>query len=175
MNNTASQEVIKENERELPYEVLEQELIEVLDKNKFWVLATSVDDRVTARTIVIANDGLKIYFQSEMVLDKCRQIAKNPQVALCMNHVQIEGSAEFKGHVSSQENQAIRENYCKHKEANKAYERWCYLDQQAFIEVQPTVITVWKLIDSKPCRDFLYVNERKAIRRYYHPEAYEEN
>jgi len=175
MNITESQEEIKGSEIELQYEILEQEVIEVLDKNKFWVLATSANDRVTARSMGIVNDGLKIYFQSDKLTDKCKQIAKNPQVALCFHNVQIEGVANFKGHVSSQENQAIRENYCKQENAKKAYERWCSSAEQVFVEVQPTVVTLWKFIDSRPCRDFLYVNERKAFRTYYHPEAFEAN
>lgn len=153
---------------ELNYEQLQQEIMDILGKNKYWVLATSADNRVTARSMSIVNDGLKIYFQTETLLDKYQQMVANPNIALCYNNVQIEGKAESKGQVARLANQKIREMYCAHHK--KSYERWQALEEQVFVEVQPVRITIWKYIDCKPCRDFLYIDERKAVREYYHPE-----
>ena len=153
---------------ELSYEQVKQEVLDILEKNKYWVLATSANDRVTARSMSVVNDGVNIYFQTETLLDKYQQIVANPNIALCYHNVQIEGKAESRGRVASPENKKIREMYCANH--NKAYERWQGLADQVFIEVKPVRITMWKYIDSKPCRDYLYIDERKAFREYYHPE-----
>lgn len=159
------------NSKELSYDSLTKEVTDILDKNKVWVLATSAGNRVTARSVNIVNDGLMLYFQTETLQDKYRQITENPQVALCFFNVQVEGMAESIGHVASDSNEAIRINYCRFH--NNAYERWRYLDEQVFIAVRPTFVTMWKVVNGKPCRDFLDVASGKAIREYYHPEAYD--
>lgn len=156
---------------DLNYEQLEQEILEVLGSNKYWAVATSANNRVTVRSMSIVNDGLNIYFQTEMLLDKYKQILINPNVALCYHNVQIEGKAESKGQVASRENEKIRKLYCLHH--NKAYERWQGLEEQVFIEVQLVKITMWKYVDAKPCRDFLYIDEHRAVREYYHGEQYD--
>lgn len=156
---------------DLNYEQLKQEILDVLGVNKYWVLATSADNRVTARSMSIVNDGLNVYFQTETLLDKYKQILINPNIALCYHNVQIEGKAESKGQVASRENEKIRRIYCVHH--NKSYERWQGVEEQVFIKVQPVKITMWKYVDSKPCRDFLYIDERRAVREYYHGEQYD--
>lgn len=68
------------------------------------VLATSEGDRVTARTVTFASRGTDVYFLSLAGNTKCRQIEANPNVALCRDHVQIEGTAEILGRAGSEEN-----------------------------------------------------------------------
>ena len=41
--------------------MLEKEVIEILNNNKIWILATSANDRVSARSVSIVNQGLKKY------------------------------------------------------------------------------------------------------------------
>jgi hypothetical protein len=71
--------------------------------------------------------------------------------------------------VANLKNQKKREIYCVHH--NKSYERWQGLEEQVFIKVQPVRITMWKYVDSKPCRDYIY--ELRAFREYYHGEQYD--
>jgi general stress protein 26 len=59
------------------------------------VLATSHNDRVLARNVLVASDGLDLYFFTWKHSRKCMQIQKNPKVALCKDKVQIEGVAEI--------------------------------------------------------------------------------
>lgn len=61
------------------------------------VLATSADNRVTARTVDYASKGLDIYFLSWEHHNKCTQIKANPRVALCIDNIQIEGRAKILG------------------------------------------------------------------------------
>ena len=59
-----------QQEIKIQYELLEQEVIETLEKNKIWVLATSSGNKVKARSIGIVNNGLNIYFQTELLQEK---------------------------------------------------------------------------------------------------------
>ncbi len=157
------------NQIPLDYAELEKEVMGLLGQTRFLVLATASGNRVTARTMSIVNEGLGIYFQTEACMDKCMQMAENPCVALCFENVQIEGIAQSKGCVCDEGNQLLRDRYCEHH--RRSFERYCHLDGQVFVEVRPTRVTLWKYLGSKPCRDFLFVDERRAVRVYYHPEA----
>lgn len=153
---------------EIDFKTLETEVIELLDKNKIWVLATSSNDRVTARSISIVNEGLRIYFQTDKNFIKYKQIVKNPNVALCYGNVQIEGTAKIKGHPLDEVNQRFVELYRKCHEGS--FLRYSHLKNQVVIEIEPKLITLWKYIDSEPFRDYLYVDSLKVVREHYCPE-----
>jgi uncharacterized pyridoxamine 5'-phosphate oxidase family protein len=61
-----------------------------LAEAKSWVLATSFENQVGARTISVVCAGQAILFQTDKLSLKCRHMAKNPQVALCSNNCSIE-------------------------------------------------------------------------------------
>lgn len=77
----------------LDYSKVEKEVIDFITRNNKMVLATCSKNRVTARTVSIINQGLKIYFQTDIEFLKYRQIKENSNVALCQGNVQIEGQA----------------------------------------------------------------------------------
>jgi general stress protein 26 len=79
------------------YESIVNKVIEFLAGKHAIVLATSLEGRVTARTVSMASDGLDVYFMSWGHHTKCAQIRGNPRVALCRDNVQIEGRAEILG------------------------------------------------------------------------------
>lgn len=83
------------------YDTIIEEIKEALTQNKDITLATSYDDRVTARTISFVNKELDIYFMSWEHNKKITQLSKNPKVALTLNNIQIEGVAEVLGSPSS--------------------------------------------------------------------------
>jgi general stress protein 26 len=85
--------------RELDFEQKKAELVKFLDSvdNGNMTLATSCGDNVQARMILVASEGLDIYFFTWKHSRKFKQIEKNPQVALCKDIVQIEGRAEVVG------------------------------------------------------------------------------
>ena len=61
------------------------------------VLATSVNNRVQARTVnMVVIDGV-LYFQTSRLFRTTRSIAENPQVAMCVGCIQIEGDARLLG------------------------------------------------------------------------------
>jgi hypothetical protein len=83
--------------KELDYEREKDRVLRFLEGKHAITLATSLEDRVTARTVSFANDGLAILFMSWAHHSKCVQIRGNPCVALCRHNVQIEGVAEILG------------------------------------------------------------------------------
>ena len=74
-------------------------LLEFLSKkeNGVMVLSTSARDVVTSRNVLVANDGLDLYFFTWARSRKCAQIQLNPRISLCKDRVEIEGKASLLG------------------------------------------------------------------------------
>ena len=79
----------EEVRKELDYPKKKEEIIKFLESkdNAIMVLATSHNDRVIARNVLIANNGLDLYFFTWGHSRKCIQIRENPRVALCKDDV----------------------------------------------------------------------------------------
>lgn len=146
----------------LSYEMLEKEVVEILSNNKIWVIATSANDRVSARCVCIVNQGLKIYFQTHGDYLKCKQIRENNKVALCWNNVQIEGIATIKGNPFEEENSEFIRLY--QKDHKGSFDKYTKLDGQVVIEIEPKLISMWKYIDAVPYIDYLSIEDKKAVR-----------
>jgi general stress protein 26 len=153
------------NTEKLNFNELKAEIIKILNNTCDMVLATSYKDKVMARTMNIVNDELKLFCQTDKFFFKSDQIVNNPFVALCINNLQIEGSAKITGHPVLEENRKFSELFKQKHPA--AFEKYSKLVTETVIEIQPTIITLWKQIDSKPCREFLDINNNEAIREFY--------
>lgn len=148
----------------LNYDAMEQEIIGFIDKNKIMVVATSANDRVTARMMSVIHDGLKIYFQASTNSGKYQQIMKNANVALCIGNMQMEGVAEIIGH--PYDVAFFNETYSKIHEGS--YRTYSCLTCSRVVEVKPRFITFWKYgADGQPYRDFVDIANRKAWREVY--------
>ncbi len=147
------------------YDTLNDEVIQFLDTHKILMLATSANNRVTARSMSCVNKGLTIYFQTDKKSIKFKQIERNPQLALCAENVQIEGMAIIGNHPLDSSNKEFIEMYkISHPIAFNAYS---HLEKQVAIKVEPKFITLWKYSDGKPYREFLYIHSHKAERKDY--------
>ncbi len=147
---------------ELNYQVLENEIIELLSKKKTMVFATSDGNHVTARSMSVITDGLNVYFQTSRDFQKCSQIAGNPSAALCSDNIAYEGKAFITGGPYEIHNTFFRENFPKAHAAS--FESYSRLPDQTVIMVKPSLITLWKYGEPNPFRDFLDVENRKAWR-----------
>lgn len=87
----------EELKKELDYDRVREEKIKFLENHHAIVLATSYNNRVTARTVTCASKRLEIYFMSWGHHKKCVQIIGNPKVALVKHNVNIEVIAEIQG------------------------------------------------------------------------------
>jgi len=148
---------------EIEYNVLKEEVVRFLDEHKILFLATSADDRVTARAMSCVHVGLEIYFQTSNKSDKFAQLLKNPKVALCAANISIEGVATIGKHTMDPESERFIELYKEHHLGSfNAYSR---LGSNVVIRVDPTRVIFWKYGDEgRPYREILHIGEGRAER-----------
>lgn len=152
----------------LNYEELKQDIIQQLEKSRVGVLATAEGDSVTARQMTLISDGLTIYFMTPTFTRKYKQILVNPNVAVAMGNIQIEGAVSIKGHTSNNENtwllKALEELA---PEVYKGY-RDELLDPEMpwqVIEIAPKRIALFSGLPDRQL-DVLDIIEKTAIRYY---------
>jgi len=123
------------------YESTKNRVIEFLANKRAIVLATSQDGRVTARTVSMASEGLDVYFMSWGHHTKCVQIRDNPRVALCRDHVQIEGLAEILGSLLDEGNTRYAEMLRTKYPGD--YEMFARQPGMVIVKVVPSTITIF--------------------------------
>lgn len=154
---------------EINFNLLEKEIFDILGDNKIMVLATSYEDKVTARSMSCVIINRKIYCQTDKTFLKYNQMAKNHNVALCIDNIQIEGVAKIKQHPFEKENKEFIQIF---KEKYKgSYENYSRMNNEVVVEIEPTVITLWKYENAQPFRDFLDIKKNKAYREIYDTSA----
>ncbi|KYH28749.1 pyridoxamine 5'-phosphate oxidase [Clostridium tepidiprofundi DSM 19306] len=129
------------------------------------VLATSKNNRVTARSVSCILVNSKIYFQTDKTFLKYDQIKHNPNVALCVDNFQVEGYAKIKGHPFEEKNKNFIEVFRKEHEGS--FNAYSHMRNEVVIEVEPKFITAWKYENGKPFREFLDFENGRAYRKYY--------
>ncbi len=147
---------------DIDYLALEREAIAFINSNFIWVLATAVGNQVTARTVFTVSNGVVIFFQTDKNSTKYRQLAANPNVALCRDHVQIEGKAREIGSPLDSKNLPLSHLFQQHHPL--AYKRYSGNKTEALFEVHPTQVTLWKHNDRQTYRDILQIIAKKAYR-----------
>jgi len=124
-----------------------EQIVAFLEAKRAIALATSQGDRVTARTVTFASRGVEIYFLSLAGNTKCRQIEANPNVALCRDHVQIEGTAEILGRAGSSENAEVAELFRVKYDGD--YERHINHPAMVAVRVRPTRVGFFYMEDGE--------------------------
>jgi general stress protein 26 len=158
----------EEARKSLCFEEKRQEFIRFIEskENAVMVLATSHNDRVLARNVLIANHDLDLYFFTWGHSRKCSQIRANPRVALCRDSVQIEGVAEILGGLTA-------ENTKEHTDAMRkkfpeAIARWEQRPGMVIVRVRPTRVVFAGSTD-EPSLEFLDLeNETAYTDRWAH-------
>lgn len=134
---------------EISYDDLEKEMVTELKKlgseglYKRGILATSLNDKVTARRMRFIPDGLKLYCWTARLSRKYKQINTNPNVAVVAGFIQIEGTATTKGHPMDEPK--FLELYRKQlpMEYENSIKDWRDFDQ-VVIEITPNRLAVYK-------------------------------
>lgn len=126
--------------RELDYKKKKEDIIKFLESkdNAVMVLATSHNDRVIARNVLIASKGLDLYFFTWRHSRKCKQISENPRVALCKDDVQIEGLAEILGTLLEEKNKEYAD--ILRNKFPDSVKRWENRPGMVIIRIRPTLI-----------------------------------
>jgi general stress protein 26 len=141
---------------------LEKQFQELAAK-KVMVLATCAENHVTARNMSVIVLDQKVYFQTDRLMEKARQIEINDQVALCADDFQLEGTAKILGPWG--ENQALLEAYLRvHK---NSYLRYQSLTTEVLVEVKITRLKRWQYLNGDP-----YLYELDLVNKGVHLEKY---
>ena len=128
-------------------------------------LATSQNDRVTARSMSVIIYDRKFYFQTDVRFLKYRQIEANPNVALCYNNIQIEGVCRAIGHPLLRENSFFATLYKQHFAGSFA--KYSALENEMLFEIVPSIITVWNYENGTPYREFYDFHDESYCKRIY--------
>jgi general stress protein 26 len=157
----------------LDYEELKLTITEQLKKTLVGVLATAEDDFVTARQIMLISDGLTINLTTPTFTRKYKQILVNPNVAIAMGNIQIEGVASIKGHTSNNENTWLLKTLEKlAPEVYKGYRDELMNPETPWqvIEIAPKRIALFSGLPDRHL-DVLDIIEKTAT-RYYGREGF---
>jgi uncharacterized pyridoxamine 5'-phosphate oxidase family protein len=148
--------------KEIMYAEFADEVQELLRHTHEIVVATCDKNRVTARTVYCLCDGLQIYFITSKAYTKYKQLLKNPQVALAINQIQIEGTAHILGHPASEENAPVRQLCERDPVYQEYYHQYSKYKNSVFIRIRPQVITVYH---GKGASKTLNVEAQKATQK----------
>lgn len=131
------------------------ELFKRLSDKQTMVLATSKNERVTARSVSVIIHDNKFYLQTDSTSLKYEQMVHNPHVALTFENVQIEGLARDIG--KPEQHAFFIEKYQRYWPDRFA--RYSSLEVERVIEIEPTHISLWQYEDGEPIQVFFRVGD----------------
>jgi general stress protein 26 len=134
------------------------------EKHATMVLATSANDRVLARTVLVAADGVDLYCFTWEQSRKCEQIRRNPRVALGVDTLQLEGRAELLGPLSDPETPGVSVMHARFPES---VERWQKRPGMIMLRIRPTLVVLGDPIDGEPGLHFIDFENRVAYGQFW--------
>jgi general stress protein 26 len=137
----------EELKKELDFDEIRNKKIEFLESHHTIIIATSHDDKVTARTVTYATEGLDFYFMSWNHHEKILQIKENSNVALARDNISIKGVAEILGKPLDEKSKKGAE--VTKKKHPKEFEIFCRIPGIIMVKVTPTYIKSWVRIDNR--------------------------
>jgi general stress protein 26 len=152
----------EEIRKELNYREKKEDLIRFLEseESETMVLATSHNDRCLARNVLVASDGLDLYFFTWKHSRKSMQIRKNPKVALCKDRVQIEGVAEILGGLLDEKTKKFADII--RGKFPQAIEKWERRPGMIIIRIKPTFAVTGGNFNGDVHIDYLDLKNGKA-------------
>lgn len=141
------------------------ELFNTLGPKQIMVLATSANNKVKARSMSFIILGQKLLFQTDKNFCKYEQITSNPNVAICFQNIQIEGTCKEIGHPLSEDNSQFASSYKDNFKGS--YDNYSHLPNETVFEVTPHFITVWSYDNGLPYREFYDFLRERYWMEYY--------
>lgn len=128
-------------------------------KGRKMVLSSSENDRVSSRLMSIVQMNGNFYFQTDKTFKKYSQIVNNPNCALCIDNIQMEGICKEIGHPMS------NIDFCNiYQECfNTSYEKYSSIGNERLFMFTPTYLERWIYINDIPFLE-LYEIERKIYK-----------
>ncbi|MBQ8297055.1 MAG: pyridoxamine 5'-phosphate oxidase family protein [Ruminococcus sp.] len=108
-------------------------------KGRKMVLSTSDNNTVSSRMMSVVQINGIFYFQTDVTFRKYRQLSNNPNAALCIDNIQIEGICKEIGHPLQ------NTSFCNcFKECFKgSYDAYTSLKNERLFAVKPIYIERW--------------------------------
>ena len=131
-----SYETIIKMREEPDFNRIKSEILTLLADNKDMVLATSLDNRVSARIVSFVNEDFIIYFFSWEHNKKIIQLRGNKNVAFNLQKLQIEGEAEVLGRANDEKLKAIGDLF-RTKFSPKWYDSFSSVKEMVLVKVVP--------------------------------------
>ena len=152
---------------ELDFEKLKDRCLKILDKNKYISVATAIDNQVRVRVVDYANVELSIGFVTWENTVKMEHIKKNPFVSLCIDNLQIQGTATVSGHPQLNENKTFWEKYLERNP--NPYKNFAIMNNVSTIIAQPTLMILMTYSDKHLYSDHLDLVQNTAFRKVLSP------
>ena len=154
-------------EKDITFETAVNRMFEILGNSKIMALASSVNDYVMVRNVSCLFYDEKIYFKTDKNFRKTKQLMENPQVAMCWNGIQVEGSALNKGLVVDEPGHRFEEGYKKY--LWESYNKYSHTDTEILIEVTPKYVEIWDTSeeDGKAFQLFLDFDKKEVEVKQY--------
>jgi general stress protein 26 len=144
----------------LDYSVLAEEIEKMLESTQTITLATCSDNKVTARTMAIINNGLTILFQTSGLSEKIRQLKIKPNVAFACGNMQVEAVATV-----TQSPSRVQVFIEKYKVKYPQYfDKYSNIPDEVTVVCTPVRFALYRFINGKPCTDILDVSKNLAYR-----------
>lgn len=116
-----------------------QNFLSDFGKGRTMVLSTAENNIVSSRMMsVVLIDGL-FYFQTDRTFRKYRQLSHNPNAALCIDNIQIEGICEEIGHPLKHRGFCQRFMEC----FKGSYDAYSALQDERLFAFRPTFVERW--------------------------------
>lgn len=146
---------------ELEMEALRSEVSDKLAAASHISVATGSHRTVTARTVDYVSLGIGIGFFTWMESQKVADILTNTHIALCLDNLQIEGTARLHDKASP-EIAAYLQRYRWRMPA--IYDKFMGQAGTTFVCVDPTKISIMRCLDAMLVRDHLDLIRYRAYR-----------
>jgi general stress protein 26 len=149
----------------LDYDLLKNKLLSFLEnkESSLMILATSSNDVVMARSVLVCNEDLDLYLFTWKYSRKCTQIKHNNLVSLCKDKVEIEGTAKILGLLTSNKNNKIL-NLLKQRFPD-AIKIWENKSSMVIIKVTPIFARVdGYFIDDDSFNEYIDISKQYAFR-----------
>jgi len=115
-------------------------------------LSTCAENRVTSRSMSVVVYDVKFYCQTNETFLKYKQIAVNPNVALCLKNYSIEGKCRIIGNPLDESNSHFIELFKKH--FFMSFKAYSALPTEKLLEITPVLIYSWEYKLTKPFMEY---------------------
>lgn len=117
------------------------EIYKEIGSGKEMVLATCINNQVSARLVCVIVLNGKFYFQSDTTMNKAKEIKMNSNVALCYKGIQVKGSCKEKSHPLKDENTLFANVYKEFY--SESFRKYTGMDNERIFEITPTYAEIW--------------------------------